>query len=75
MGFAVTTSQGAKTTSISQYHSEEPNQSLQLENTRRISKKLAESGKNYQNIRISFPISANSFYFSRVFRDCYNKHG
>ena len=42
-----------------------PNQSLQLENTKSLSKKLVEYEKSYQNIRTTFPISTNGTFILR----------
>ena len=39
-----------------------PNQSLQLENTKSLSKKLIEAEKSYQNIIITLPILANGTF-------------
>ena len=39
-----------------------PNQSLQLANTKSLSKKSVEYEKSYQNIRTTLPISANGTF-------------
>ena len=43
----------------------EPNESLQLENTRHFSKKLTQSEKSYQHIRIIHPISTNETFIQQ----------